>query len=262
MQIVKNGIALQTIDDWRAHAPPKSADQWTRGRSAMECAAAWFGSAGPCVPAEIVALLSSHDDTARTQITSATPDYRVKFNGARGEPRSCDVVASAESDEGIVAITIEAKADERFERAVEQVLADAVDRRAHGGERTGTVARIEKLAASLLPPPRRGVPPLGGLRYQLLTAAAGALAYARELGASRAVLIVHEFVTERAEDRMQATNYADLSAFAARLSDGEHPTVEAGRLLGPLSVPGEPLFERPAALYIGKAVRRLRQPAP
>lgn len=261
MQIVKNGIALQTIDDWRAHAPPKSVDQWARGRSAMECAAAWFGSAGPCVPAEIVALLSSHDDTARAQITSATPDHRVRFNGARGEPRSCDVAASAETDDGLVAITIEAKADERFERAVEQVLADAVDRRAHG-ERSGTLARIEKLAASLLPPPRRGLPPLGSLRYQLLTAAAGALAYARELGASRAVLIVHEFVTERAEDRMQAANYADLSAFAARLSDGEHPTVEAGRLLGPLSVPGAPLFEKPAALYLGKAVRRLRAPAP
>lgn len=257
MKIVKNGVALETLEDWRAHAPPKSNDHWARGRRAMECAVAWFGSAGPCVPSEIVALLASHDDTAQAQITSATPEHPVRFDGARSEPRNCDVVAVAESDGGRVAITIEAKADERFERTVEQVLADAVDRRAHG-ERSGVVTRVEQLAAALLPPPRRGLPPLGSLRYQLLTGAAGALAHADEIGASRAVLIIHEFVTEKTEDRLHAANYADLSAFVTRLSDGAHATVEAGRLLGPVAVPGAPLFERAAALYIGKAVRRLR----
>lgn len=257
MEIVKNGVALLTIDDWRAHAPPKSSDQWLRGRSALECASAWFGSSGPCVPAEIVALLASHEDTASAQIVRATPEHCVRFDGARGEPRSSSVAAIAESAAGPVAITIEAKADERFDAAVEQVLAAAVDRRAHG-ERTGAVRRVEQLAAALLPAPRRGVPALGGLRYQLLTAAAGALAWAKEAGAARAILVVHEFVTDRTEERLQTANYADLTAFVARLSDGKYTNVEPGRLLGPITAPGAPLFDRPVPLYVGKAVRRLR----
>jgi hypothetical protein len=260
MQILKKGIPLLTIDDWRVHAPPKSMDHWARGRTAMECAAAWFGAAGPCVPAEIVALLASHEDTASAQIVSATPEHLVRFDRVRTEPPNSDVVATAESERGAVAITIEAKADERFDRATEQVVADALDRRAHG-ERTGILTRVEQLAAALFTAPRRGLPALGGLRYQLLTATAGALAYAEEIRATRAVLVVHEFITEKTDDRMQSANYGDLSAFVARLSDGEHTSVEAGRLIGPISIPGTPLFERPAALYVGKAVRRLRPQA-
>ena len=259
MQIVKNGVTLQSLDEWRTHAPPRTAEQWARGRSAMECATAWFGSAGPCVPSEIVALLASHPDTAAAQIVSATPEHPVRFDRTRAEPGSCDVVALAESDAGKLAITIEAKADERFDRTVEQVVAEAVDRRAHG-ERTGMLNRVEQLAAALLPAPRRGVPPLGSLRYQLLTATAGALAYAAEVGAERALFIVHEFVTERTDDRVHTANYADFNAFVARISDGEHVSIEAGRLLGPLTVPGDPLFEQAPPLYVGKAVRRLRAP--
>ena len=259
MQIVKNGTALHTIDDWRAHAPPRTAEQWTRGRSAFECAAAWFSSSGPCVPPEIAWLLASHDHTASAQITGATPGHPVRFDRGRGEPRACDVAAVAESDDGLLGICIDAKVDEGFDGSVEQVLADAVDRRAHG-ERSTAVSRIEQLAAALFPPPRRGVPPLGALRYQLLTAAAAALAHARDIGARRTVLIVHEFVSERTEERRRASDYANLSGFVARLSDG-HVAVEPGVLHGPFSVPGAPLFERPAALYVGKAVRRWRGPS-
>ena len=257
MQIIKNGKPIQSMDDWRSHAPPRSADQWTRGRSALECAAAWLGSTEPSVPPEIAGLLASHADTARLQITTATPDHAVRFDRIRGEPGRCDVAAVATDDGGTVAIGVDARVDERFDGTVEQALADAADRRAHG-QRSRVPARVEQLAAALLPPPRRGLPALGGLRYQLLTATAGALAFARDIGAPRAVLIVHEFVTERTEERRRASDYANLSGYVARLSDGAHPAVEAGVLLGPFSVPGEPLFRRPASLYIGKAVRRLR----
>ena len=238
MQIIKNGPALHTIDDWRAHAPPRTPEQWTRGRSAFECAAAWFSSSGPCVPPEIAGLLASHEDTASAQITGATPGHPVRFDRGRGEPRTCDVVAVAESGDGLLAICIDAKVDETFDGSVEQALADAVDRRAHG-QRSNNISRIEQLAAALLPPPRRGVPPLGALR---------------------AVLIVHEFVSERTEERRRASDYANLSGFVARLSDG-HAAVEPGVLHGPFGVPGAPLFERPAALYVGKAVRRWRPSA-
>lgn len=257
MKLEKNGVPLLTIEDWRAHAPPRSADHWVRGRAPLECATAWFGKSGPTAPSEIMGLLASHPDTASVEIVSAIPQYQLQFDGIKEETHDCDLVALADSEHGALALVVEAKADERFERPVEQVVSQAVDRKAHG-ERTSMLKRVEQLAAALLPPPRRGLPPLGPLRYPLLAAAAGALAYAKEAGASRAVLVIHEFATERAEDRTQTANYADLSDFVARLSDGKTTSVEAGRLVGPFTVPGEPLFTKPAALYIGKAVRRLR----
>lgn len=257
MQIVKNGVVLRTIDDWKLHAPPRTPDQWLRGRGAFECASAWFSMDEPAVPAEIQALLASNDDTASARIVTATPEQRVRFDRIRGEPRNTNVLAVAECPKGRIAIGIEVKADEQSDRTVEQVLADVVDQRAHG-ERTRMLTRVEQLTAALFPRWRRGVPRLGALRYQHLTAAAGALAHAREAGAVRAVLVVHEFVSARADDRRHAASYADLSAFVARLTDGAHASVEPGVLIGPLEVPGAPLYERPVPLYVGKAVRTLR----
>jgi len=127
----------------------------------------------------------------------------VKFDHRRGEPRNADVVGIARRREDILAISIEAKADESFDRLVKDALADAVDRTAHG-ERSELSGRIGDLAASMLPSRAPGTPGLGDLRYQLLTAAAGTLAHAAEVGAPRAVFIVHEFITDDTDDSLRA----------------------------------------------------------
>ena len=78
-------------------------------------------------------------------------------------------------------------------------------RRIATDQRTGAIARIEALSAALLPPWREGLPRLGDLRYELLTGIAGTLAWAREIAASRAV-IVHEFITDQTRDADHARN--------------------------------------------------------
>jgi hypothetical protein len=158
-------------------------------------------------------------------------------------------------------VTVEAKADEPFDELVSVALSNALETLLQN-PRSGKVDRIVELAQSLFRPQAGNEPPVTSLRYQLLTATAGTLAHAIGIGADRAVLMVHEFVTSKTAAQLLAENHADLSRFVARLSSGSITSVETGVLYGPFALPGEPLFEKPAAFYVGKAVRRLGQPRP
>jgi hypothetical protein len=257
MQIVKDGQEILTVDQWLEFAPPKGGQkQWVTGRSALECARAWFADEGPTVPAELIALLVSHPDTSGAVVRSMTPEQRVRFDRLRGEPRNADVVALADHPAGTIAISIAAKADEPFALPVEQVLGHLV-RTIAGDERTNGVTRIQRLARSLLPPPVPGTSNLGMLRFQLLTALAGTVAFAIEHQATRAVLIIHEFVSGKTDHAKHRGNTHDLDAFVARLTSGRTRSVQPGKLVGPITIPGRPLFPRPPAVYVGKAVRTI-----
>jgi hypothetical protein len=260
MRLEKDGLTIHCLADWKHLAPPKRRDvQWVKGRSAFECAAAWCADPlPPSVPDEIAVALAAHPMLRKCQIISAMPEHRVRFDDAGGEPRNADLVALAEHPLGTVAISIEAKADEPFDRPTERVLADALDARAHG-ENTNAIRRIEQLAAALLPPREPRGTRLGEIGYQLLTAAAGALAYAHEVKAFAAVLIIHEFVTDKSDDRKHRRNEKALNAFVARLTNQSVKSLPAGTVLGPIRIPGIPLFELPADFYIGKVVRNLRR---
>jgi hypothetical protein len=209
------------------------------------------------VPEEIQALLDGHPDTVGCRIVSAIPEHPVRFDSLRGEPRNADLVAVAECADDRIAISVEAKADESFDMYIGDLAADAVDRIAHG-ERTGALVRLEGLVAALLPPRKQRAPKLGGVRYQLLTATAGALAYAIQEGAAKAVLIIHEFVTNHTRDDHHRRNSHDSDVFIGRLSGGAFGHLAAGNMVGPLLVPGQPLFADVPPLYIGKASRHLR----
>jgi hypothetical protein len=256
----KDGNPITSVSDWYAGAPPKGGEaQWVPGRSARELASAWCASDGPCVPAEIEHLLRSHPDLVNVVVERAVPEHQIRFDDLRGEPRNADLAIEARDRDGVVAITIEGKADESFDRLVRSVLQSAVERLA-ADERTGAVSRVEALSAALLPRWREGMAHLGDLRYQLLTGIAGTLAWARDIGATRAVFAVHEFVTDLTRDDKHAQNATDLTLFIERLSDGVIRDLSAGALVGPVLVPGaERIPHMP--LYIGKAVRttRLRQ---
>lgn len=257
MRIERDGIQILNVKDWETHAGPKSPDQWRRGRSAYECASAWCSSGAPRVPDEIQSLLDGHPDTAGYCIVSAIPEHPVRFDSLRGEPRNADLVVLARRADERIAISVEAKADESFDMYVGDLAADAVDRIAHG-ESTGALLRLEGLVAALLPPRKPRAPKLGGVRYQLLTATAGALAYAIQEKTAKAVLIVHEFMTDDTCDEHHRRNSHDLDAFLNRLSGGAIRHLASGSLAGPFLLPGRPLFSEVPALYIGKVSRNLR----
>lgn len=262
MRIAKNGHLIRTVSEWFEHAPPKGgADQWRDGRSAKELARAWVEGESVRIPIELHELLASHPDTRSVVLESAEPEARIAFDRRSGEVRNADLAIRASRESTPFAITVEAKADEPFAQLVSDTLADALDRvleRGHGGG----IDRVRDLATALLPPHRRGLPPLRLLRYQLLTAVAGGLAWAKQLEAPRALLVIHEFQTNQTSSRNLQRNVQDLDTFVARLTGGEALKVTAGSVIGPIRVPGDPLFDKPADLYLAKIVRCVSPPAP
>jgi hypothetical protein len=251
MRIEKGGRSISTLGDWEQLAPPKRSEQWTPGRSAYELARAWCGGGGPAIPSELLALLDSTDETRSLVIECVHSEHRIAFDDYGGEPRNADLAFLAASARGPVAVTVEAKADEPFGLTVADTLADALERRIEN-DRSNGIRRVEALAAALFGPRMKGQPRVGDLRYQLLTAAAGSLAYAEANGASIAVLVVHEFVTSKTNAAKHERNARDLDAFLTRLGRPDAAAQAPERRVGPLTVPATYTLSSRPMLFVGK----------
>lgn len=256
MAIIKSGRRIETLEDWEMYAGPKSPIQWKDGRSAKEAARAWLSNCNS-FPAEVTAVLASHPHFGHISDWEAEPEARLPFDKFAGEPRNSDLVIYANDQYGSLLVAVEAKADESFGQTVKGALAAASKRRVRNPRSNG-VARIDQLLGSLMGHGLNEDQSLGDLRYQLLTATAGALCAAERAKARRSVLLVQEFVADATSDGKQAINAADLSNFVRRLSYGSVHTVESGLLYGPFTVPGAPIISTCIQFYIGKASRDLR----
>ncbi len=250
--ITKDGRVIADLEDWRVRAGPKRAEQWKDGRSAKEAARAWLGAA-PAIPKAVGEVLTQHQDFGEFQRWEAEPEKQVRFDKFRGEPPNIDVLLIGHDTDGPVVAAIEAKADEPFGYTVARTLA-AAERRLAKNPRSKGVARLQQLTAAIL-----GVKPetVTDVRYQLLTATAAVVAEADRWSAERAVLIVHEFVTDETTDARHLANASDLDAFVSLLSRGVVGSVPAGALVGPFTLPGG-AAARPIRLYVGKATEDLR----
>lgn len=258
MKIVKNNQTISTLDDWLNLAGPKKGkDHWQDGRSAKECAICWLNAVPNGIPYEVSNLLASHPDFGNITFIQAEPEAKIPFDGLRGEVRNADIAITANDDQGPIALTVEAKADETFDELVPKVLAAAIERSLKN-ERSCGIKRIEQLVAALLGPQGKGEPSIQKIRYQLLTATAGTVSLASRIGAKRAVFIVEEFKTRKTSDKKHEANSQDLNAFVYRLSGGSVKDCPGGMLRGPFTIPGSPLFSTEINLYIGKVVHNLR----
>ena len=99
-----------------------------------------------------------------------------------------------------------------------------------------------------------GQPKARDLRYQLLTACAGALAEAQRRQLTRAVMLVHEFITPAIADGNHNRNAADLQGFVERLSGRTGLLVKNGELQGPFVFPDDVGID----LYLVKVTQNLR----
>lgn len=257
MSISKSGQRLVDLEDWGTRAGPKSPDQWVPDQSAMEAARAWLAVESPSFPPEVAAVLATNPAFGAVRHWDGEPEVKLPFDDLPGEPRNSDLVIYAKDQYGTFLIAVEAKADEPFSDTVADTLAAALERLVENPRSNG-ILRVGQLARSLFGgrPPK--APQLGKLRYQLLTATAGALRAAQTRSANRVILLVHEFITKLTADNNHVRNADDLSRFVSRLSDGTVLTVEQGRLYGPFQVPGPPLLPPGGQLFIGKASRNLR----
>jgi len=242
---------MRSIDDWFAQAPPKRGiKQWVDGRSAKELARAWFPVAGnPQVPAEIISLLESREETCGIVFEVGEPERVTVFDDCGGEGRNADLVVWGRGRHGNVLLSIEGKADEPFG----DIAGEYVQKSVEGNRRSRVPERFASLCRGVL-----GVGPddeeARASRYQLLTALAGALVEAQEYGADATLFIVHEFVG-RTDDKRLLRNALDLARFVNLLSKGTVEAISPGILTGPFSVPGNEHFAGTERLFIGKCRR-------
>lgn len=256
MSIRKHGLPMTTLEDWELRAGPKRDDQWAEHRSAMEAGRAWLAN-GTDMPQEVTSALTSHPDFGPILAWSAEPEVKLPFDDFPGEPRNTDLLVEVTDSRGSYLLAVEAKADESFGDSLAKTR-ETVEAILARGERTNRWPRLEQLTLSLFGAEDPMSSRLVDLRYQLLTACAGVLRAGQLRGHTRAVMLVQEFVTPRMLDVNHARNAADFVAFVRAITRNDDGAQFAGDLVGPIRVPGAPLFEAHPALYIGKVSRNLR----
>jgi hypothetical protein len=255
--LTKNGVPINSLDDWHRLARPKGDDQWRDHHGPKETARTWL-AASPALPREIRAVLENHPDFGLPATWHAEPDVQLRFDTFPEEPHNTDLFMLVKDRRGSYVVVVEAKADETFGKTIAQERTAAVRRKRLNGRSNGE-RRIDQLESAIFAPRPDDPAVAGSLRYQLLTAIAGVLRAANDSNCARAVLLVQEFVTVETKDAKHATNAADLDAFVARLTRGAIPKIVPACLYGPVRVPGSPLFDVVPDLYIGKVRRDIRQ---
>ena len=200
------------------------ARHWVDQRSAKELARAFCGSGKVSVPDELQALLDSHPSLGHVEVAEAWAEHKIPLDSS-GETRNADLACLASGRPGIVAVTVEAKADESFDKLVSMVLTKSP-------KGSNIPNRIEMLRIGLF-----GLSvDVSSVRYQLLHGVAASLIFAAEHGAAAAIFAVFELRSDSCSTKNVDRNTSDLEKFVA-LFGGLAP-LQAGRLFGPFTVPG------------------------
>ena len=242
----KSGEEILSVDDWFAKAPPKrGARHWKDYRSAKELAKSWFRRPAAAPPEELLFFLQQSFPAGAVILTEAYPECIVTLDRFGGEQRNTDLVVLGTTGQKKLAISIEAKADEPFG---DQLIGEYYDRR-QTVPGSNLPARIDGLSRALF---NRDLDSrIRSLRYQLLHATAGALIAAKEHGADVAILLVHEFISDRLNDTKLACNKNDWQAFLAALVEGDQIAIRTDRSVGPVRVTGGGRIPSEVPLYLG-----------
>jgi len=217
----------------------------------MELARAWFVSTEPRCPPEITGLLSSQSRTNGLVFGLGLPEKITTLPEHNGGTNH-DLLLFADGPNGPAIVSIEAKVDEPFKESIGKYW----DRMRQSTTRSGVPKRIEALLSLIFGSQARpDAEPWRELRYQLLTAVAGtAIEAASRPAGTAAVLVVHEFRTEKIDPKKIAANGEDFQRFVGAILLQPAGTVVPGQLYGPVILPESTHLARKVDLFIGKAV--------
>ncbi len=245
------GHTIHSVDDWFHLAPPKGGTrQWRDGRSAKELAKAWFRGSTPAVPEELEALFKSHLATNGLIIERGTPEMKTWLDDFGGEKRNHDLILTGHASGVSTLVAVEAKADEEFGPVIQDYLAETA------GTSSNVPRRIDLLSRSIFGRPIDEE--LGQIRYQLLHGLGGTLIEARNQGATQAVFVVHEFISDHVATENVDRNAADFERFVRPLPGWEGGPISAGRLIGPIRVLGGEFVPTDIPAFIGKVTTILK----
>ena len=150
------------------------AKHWRAGFSAMAAARAWEAAKG--LPPEFEPILGPG-----AELILAIPEHKVPLPGGRRDSQ-CDVFALVRSNCRVVALAVEAKVNETFDKTIGKWLADA-----SAGKRRRLNASCGILGCG---------EPSSDLRYQLFHRTAAAVLEAERLNAGAAAMVVESFSQE------------------------------------------------------------------
>lgn len=168
---------------------------WRTGYSAKALAACWDAADG--FPPEVARAL--HESFGDINVLLAIPEHQVPLPGG-SRPSQNDLFVLAGNTDGLVALAVEGKVSEPFDKTVVEWLP------AQSPAALGKSARLDYLCGRL----GLARASVDHLRYQLLHRTVSALDEARRFHAKSAVMLVHSFSPT-------SEWYADYEAFAKAL---------------------------------------------
>jgi hypothetical protein len=231
----RNGREITTIDDWGLLGRPAAEHHWRPKRSAYELARAWIDGDAETRATE---LLRRRPELAGAELHLGIAEKKTFFDEIRSGPRNHDLLVQAACDRGTLVVGVEGKADEPFDKQLDQWLGAAQARSAN----TRAPQRLDNLTTHFFGTTMAAdtdSPPLSSLGYQLLSALAGTLADAKD--AAVAVLLIHEFRTDLTDDELHDANAKALDGFLDRLSNVpiDRTGPDDAWITGPITVRGD-----------------------
>ena len=257
---------VSTLEDWFRVAPPERGEvHWKDFRSAKEVARAWLRSGALAAPNEVIETLELNAATAGFVCGEVYGELETRLDDFVGGHRVHDVLAVGTASAGRTVLAVEAKADEAFGDATlaQRLRAKREDPRSNLPERVRALT-VAIFGADALVDDWTLADQVNPVRYQLVHALAGTLIEATRRSATRAVLLVHEFVHE--SDPARGTvgtsptfvrrNASDLDLFLSRLGGLEG--ARTGPFLeGPLESRPAPLIAPGIHYFVGKVTTKL-----
>jgi hypothetical protein len=247
MKICRNLIlsdGISTIEEWFKKCPPqRGIQQWQDGRSAKETAKHWING----IPQPFTDLLKGF----KFEFQLCSPEYVSEFDNLRGNGRNHDllILARDSAADNKIVISVESKVDESFGNILGDYMRDIENKRDNNIP-TQADKRILALKNALLP--NISIPEFNKLRYQLLTAVAGALSEAKKQNAKSAIFVVQTIFTNKIDPFKHQINQTDLDRFVDAISNGMFKNLKDGTLLGPMRVLGNKFIPNSVDLWIGK----------
>lgn len=212
-------IPTENPDDWKNFLD-KPNRQWKSNHSAKAMAYNWQEAGGFPIEIKKVFRESGFPAFKGINMLMAFPEYKVPLPGG-GKASQNDIFVLAKSDNRLISIAVEGKADEPFGEVISEWKTHDM-----GGkkERLEFICALLKLSPDLV----------DDVYYQLLHRIASAVIKAQEFNATIALMLVHVFkkTPEKYEESFQA--YCKfLNLFDKK---GRENSITSLRKLGPISL--------------------------
>lgn len=259
-----NGNQISTPNQWFRFAPPKKREKhWKDGRSAMELARSWLSGGIAAMPEGVGDLLDTNEATRGFLPKVAHAELVTKLDSFSGEHRNHDLIVMGTVSAKPTLLAIEGKADEPFGPYIGPYY--NARSRVQGSNLPTRVGNLSELVFGIRYSGDETSHTIGNLRYQLLTAVAGAALEAASRRAEQVVFLVQEFTSVPDLDRgllrtrpaRVRANTDDLVNFLRELkrrlnADIVMPVAHSDFLVGPFPLHGGGIVPEGFPLHVGK----------